>query len=57
MGAGGESELGLYGEFGGMATIALADFEMKLKRIGLLNSITYGLIEHKAKKDSGQYEK
>lgn len=42
---------------GGMTGIALAAFEMKLKRIGLLNSITYGLIEHKAKKDSGQYEK
>lgn len=53
----GKSEFGWYGVAGGMATIALAAFEMKLKRIGLLNSITYGLIEHKAKKDSGQYEK
>ena len=30
---------------------------IKLKRVGLLNSITYGLIELKVKKDSGQYEK
>ena len=29
----------------------------KLKRVGLLNSITYGLIELKVKKVSGQYEK
>lgn len=47
----------MYGVVGGMTVIALAAFEIKLKRVGLLNSITYGLIEHNVKKDSGQYEK
>ena len=53
----GKSEFGWYGVAGGMATIALAAFEMKLKRVGLLNSITYCFIELRVKKVSGQYEK